>query len=121
MRNSILDSPRLKTEVIRRKKSARKGARKKSETEFTRENGLLILISRIMKARSKEETRGTIRKNHLVNLVGRRPQIASRVGNGLTARSLFMRALIVRIMMKRSVIETSFTMISLSTAAKMQR
>ena len=101
----MLGSPQLKPELLRRKKRAPKGARKKNETKFTRESELLILISRIMKARSREEARGTMRKNHLVNLVGRRNQMADRVGKGLTARSLFMRALVVRIMMKRSLID----------------
>ena len=126
MRNSILGSPWLKPEVFCKKKSMPKGARKKNETKFVEESGLLILISRIMKARSKEEARGTMRKNHPVNLVGRRNQMADRIGKGLTVRSLFMRALVVRIMMKRGlfdrdIIETGLTMMSLGTIAKRRR
>ena len=108
------------------KEKERTERRKKSGTEFTEENGLLILISRIMRAQSKGEVRGTMRKNHPVNLVGGSPQMADRVRKDLTARSLFMRALLVRIMMKRSlidrdVIETSLFTISLGTATKRRR
>ena len=125
MRNSILNSPRLKLEVFRRKNSAPKGVRKKNETKFAGKRRQLILISRIMKAQSREEARG-MRKNHPVNLVERRNQMADRVRKDLTARSLFMRALLVRIMMKRSfidrdVIETSLFTISLGTATKRRR
>ena len=101
----MLNLPRVKPEILRRKKSAPKGARNKNGTKFVKESRLLILISRIMKARSREEARGTMRRNHLVKLVGRRNQMVDRVGKGLTTRSLFMRALVARIMMTRSLID----------------
>ena len=126
MRNSMLGLPRLKLEILRRKKSALKGVRKKSRTKFTGESGLLILISRIMKAQSKEEAKGGRRRNHPVSLVGRRPKMADHMVKGLIARSLFIRALIVRILMKQSltnrdVIKTGLTTMSLGTATKRQR
>ena len=119
----MLSLPQLKPEILRRKKSSPKGARRKNETKFTEESGLLILISRIMKARSKEGVKGGVMKNYLVNFIGKRNRMADLIGKGLTARSLFMRALIVRIMKKRNlidrdVIETGLTTMSLGTAVK---
>jgi hypothetical protein len=76
--SSMLGLPQLKSKILRRKKSALKGARKKNETKFARGSKLLILISRIMKARSREEARGTMKKNRPVKLVGRRNQMADR-------------------------------------------
>ena len=126
MRNLILASLWLKPEALRRRKSAPKGTRKKNEIEFAEKSGLLILISRILKAWSKEEARGIIRKNHPISLVGRRNQMTDRIGKDLTVRIPFMRVLVVRIMMKRSlinrdVIKTGLTTMSLGTATKRQR
>jgi hypothetical protein len=47
MRNSILDSPRLRPEVARKKERASKDARRKGEIEFAEESSSLILINRI--------------------------------------------------------------------------
>ena len=126
MRISIPGSLQLRHGAIRKKKSVRKRARKKSEIEFVRENGLLILIFKITRAQSKGEAKGTMRKNHPINLVGGSPRMADRVGKGLTTRSLLMRGLVVRSVMKRSlidrgIIETGLNMMSLNTATEMQR
>ena len=99
MRNLMLYLLQLKPKMLRRKKSVPKGTRKKNETSFTGESELLISISRIMKAQSRKETRG-VRKSHPVKLIEKRNQMADLIGKGLIPRSLFMRALVVRIMMK---------------------
>jgi hypothetical protein len=57
MRTSALGSLRLRLGAARKKKSVQKGARRKGETEFTRESDLLILNNRITRAQSKEATR----------------------------------------------------------------
>jgi hypothetical protein len=49
MRTSTPDSLWLRLGVVRRKKSAKKGMRRKDEIEFVEESGLLILSNRIMK------------------------------------------------------------------------
>ena len=124
MRTSMLGLLKLKPEILRKKKSVLKGARKKDETNAGKSE-LLILILRIMKAQSKEEAREDVRKSHPVSLVGRRPKMADHTGKGHATRSLFMRALVMRIGKKRSlndqgVIENDLTMASLGTATKMQ-
>ena len=81
-----------------------RGARRKSEIEFTTESELLILISRTMKARFKGGARGDMRKKLLVNPVGKRSQTTNHEGKDLTGRSLFMRALDKRIGRKRGLI-----------------
>ena len=96
----MLNLPRVKPEILRRKKSAPKGVRKKKEIKSTGKSELLILISRIMKAQFKEGARGDVRKSHPVKLIEKRNQMADLIGKGLIPRSLFMRALVVRIMMK---------------------
>ena len=109
----------------KRKKSALKGARKK-KTKFAGGSELLILISRTMKALLKEGARGDVRKKLLVNPVRKRNQMVNHEGKGLTKRSLFMKAISVRIMMKqglidRDVIGTGLTTMSVGTTAKRQR
>ena len=121
MRISILDSLQLRPGAVKRRKSTWKGVKKKNETELAEENGLLILISRITRAQSKGEARGTMRKNHPVNLVGRSPRIADRVGKGLAAKSLLMRSLVMRSVTKRSLIDRGVIETSLGTATEMQR
>ena len=64
-----------------------------------------------------------MRKSYPVSLVGRRLKIEDHMGNGHVLRSLFMKALIMRIGKKRNlidrgVIETGLTTTSLSTTAR---
>ena len=73
MRISTHGSLRLRPKAARRKKSEQKGARKKSETKFAKENELLILITRITRAQSKEEAGRTMTKSSPISLTGRSP------------------------------------------------
>ena len=123
MKNSMLGLPQLKPKILRRKKSAPKGARKKNETKFTRGSKLLTLISRTMKAQSKGGARGDVRKKLSVNPIGKRNQTGNREGKGLTEKSLFMKAFVMEIMMRqglidRGVIGTGLTTMSHDIASK---
>ena len=121
----MLGLPKQKQETLRTKKSVLKGARKKGETSIGK-SGLLILISRTMKAQSKEEAKEDVRKSHLVSLDRRRLKMADHAGNSHALRSLFMKALIMKIRKKRSlidrgVIEIGLTMASLGTTTKRRK
>ena len=124
MWNSVLGLPHLNPEILKRRKNVLRGARTKSETKFSGEIELLILILKIMKAWSKEEARGGVRKT--VSHVGKKPKMENLGWKDLTPRSLFMRALNRRIRKKRSlidrdVIETGLTTLSLGTTAKKRK
>ena len=126
MRTSTLGSLQLRPGVARRKKSAQKGTKKKSETEFTRKSGLLILITRITRAQSKEEAGRSMTKSHPISLIEWSPRMVHRIEKGLIARSLPMRSFVVRGLMERSLIDqgdskTNLTMMSLDIAAMMRR
>ena len=101
----MLGLPQLKPGMLRRRESARRGARRKSETKFAIESELLILISRTMKARFKRGARGDVRRKLPVNPVGKKSQMANHEGKDLTGRSLFMRALDRRTGRKKGLID----------------
>ena len=89
----------------------------KERRDKRRESGLLILTSKTMKTLSKEEAREDVRKSHPVSLFGRRLKMEDHTGNGHAPRSLFMKALIIRIRKKRSLIDQGLIEIGLTTAS----
>ena len=100
MRISIQGSLRLRPKAAIKKKSMPKGARRKSEIESTGESNPLILISTTMKAQFKGGARGGIRRKLPVDLAEKKSLTVNHEGKGLTERSLFTKALDVRIMTK---------------------
>ena len=125
MRNLMLGLSQLKPEIFRMRESRLRGARGKDETG-TGKSELLILVSRITKAQSKEEAREDVKKSSPISLVKRKPKTTDRMGQGHAARGLFMRALVMRIRKKiglidRGMIKIGLTMVSLGTAVKRQR
>ena len=95
MKNLMLGLPQRKP---RERKRALRGARRKDEIEFAAESELLILILRTTKTRFKGGAREDVRKKFPTNPVEKRSQTTNRKGKDLTERSLFMKALDVKIM-----------------------
>jgi hypothetical protein len=96
--------------------------RRKGETKFARESGLLILINSITRAQSKEAAGPSIVKSTVISLAVWNLRMADHIGKGLIARGLFMRGLVVRGLTKRNLIDQgdiviSLTMMSLCTTA----
>jgi hypothetical protein len=121
MRISTLGSPRLKPIVARRKGSALKGMRRKGETEFAGESGLLILMKRITRAQSRGIVVRSTMKRTAISLIVWRLRMEDREGIGLSVRGPLLKDLIKRGVKERGLIdrgdtETSLIMMSLYIA-----
>ena len=126
MRISTHNSLRLRPKAARRKKSMQNSTRKKSETEFAKESRLLILITRITRAQSKEATGQSVMKSTPISLALWSLQMTDRIKKGLVAGGLFTRGLIVRGATERDLIdqgntEKSLNMMSLGIATMTQK
>ena len=121
----MLSLPQLRPEILRRRESKLRDTRRKGETG-TGKSGLLILVSRIMKAQSKEEARGDVKKSSPISLVRRKPKMVDRMRQGHAARGLPMKVLVMRIeknkgLISRGMVETSLITVSLGTAANKRK
>jgi hypothetical protein len=126
MRISTLGSLWPRLEAAEGKESAKKGERRKGETEFAEGSGQPILINGITKVKPKEAFPRSKMKNIARSLAVWNHQMADRTGKGLIARSPLMRDLVARGITERNLIEKgdiqrSPSMMNLTTIIVMRR